>query len=108
MSAFLQIPARNDLPFYTFSIVLSGVVFILTFRYNGRMQRWMMDIADSSGNPLLNGLPCLDEQPMTARFVSLALPAGDFACFDDSGTGAQPTRYSFGIDHSMIYLDPNQ
>lgn len=106
--AFLTVPARNDLPWYQFSIVLSGVVYTLTFRYNGRMSRWMMNITDSSGTDLLNGIPCLIGVSMTGRFVELGLPDGDFFCIDDTNQDTQPTRDSFGIDHTLLYSDPTQ
>ena len=108
MASYFIAPARNDLPWYTFSIVLTGVVYTLTMRYNARMTRWMMNITDSAGNDLLNGIPCLNYVNMTGRFVELGLPSGDFFCVDNTNQGMQPTRYSFGTTNNLLYLDPSQ
>jgi hypothetical protein len=105
----VTIPVGNDVPWYFFTIGLSGVQYLLTFRFNVRMQRWLMDIADALGVPILSSLPLLLGQSLTGRFKGLAgVPVGDFYVFDDTspGQGNQPTRYSFGTTHSLWYSDP--
>lgn len=106
MSSIQQIPVSNDLPWYSFKITLSGTLFTLRFRYNTRMSRWIMDIADSQNNDLLNGLPMLINRNLNGRFVDAGLPRGFLFCTDDTNQGTQPTRYSFGKDHSLFYFDP--
>ena len=103
--ANFTIPARNDLPWYKFSITLTGAVYTLTLRYNARMDRWMLSISDSSGNDLIVGLPVLIDRNINGRFVVSGLPEGIFVAQDDTNQGTQPTRYSFGIDHTLFYID---
>lgn len=98
------IPARNDFPAYEFKIDLDGVVYTLFFRYNTRMTRWLLDIMDASGNPILMGLPLLITVDTTGRFVNEGVPAGFIDVSDDSNQGTQPTRDSFGTDHSLLYV----
>lgn len=105
---FLIVPARNDLPSYRFKINLSGAIFTLRLRYNSRMDRWILDIADPTNNDILNGLPILVERDLAGRFVISGLPLGTFFATDDTGEGSQPTRYSFGTTHTLYYADPTQ
>lgn len=103
----VTIPVGNDVPWYFFKIGLSGVQYTLTFRYNTRMTRWVMDIADASNVPILSSMPLLLGQSLTGRFTGLpGVPVGTFFVLDDTGQGAQPTRYSFGTTHRLMYLDP--
>lgn len=106
MSAFLQVPARNDVPWYKFTVTLSGQVYTLRFRYNTRMQRWIMDVADSANNDVLNGVPVLIERDLAGQYVFVGLPSGTFFALDLTGQGDQPTRYSFGVAAALIYRDP--
>lgn len=105
---FFTIPVGNSLPWYKFKITLSGVIFTLSFRYNTRSSRWVMDIQDPSGNPILCGLVCLIERNMDGQYTTFAIPAGIFFATDDTGQGTQPTLYSFGTDHTLWYEDPTQ
>lgn len=105
---FLQIPARNDLPYYKFRISLSGTVFTLSFRFNGRMNRWMLDVNDASGNQILSGIPLLILRSLFAQYRTLNLPEGLTFVTDDTGTDTQATLYSFGLTNSLWYEDPTQ
>lgn len=103
----VRIPVGNDVPWYFFRIGLSGAQYKLTFRYNVRMTRWIMDIADAEGNPVQLGAPMLLSRDLTGRFIgTLAVPVGTFSVTDDTNQGVEATRYSFGVDHSLYYLDP--
>lgn len=108
MAQNLVFPARNDLPWYKFRITLSGVIYTAHMRYNGRMARWILDINDSSDNPILVGIPVLIERNMTGQYVSLTLPPGIFFATDDTNQDNQPTILSFGLDHTLWYEDPTQ
>lgn len=105
---FLLVPARNDVPWYKFKITLSNVIYTLRFRYNVRMQRWIMDIADASDNDIINGIPLLLLRTLSDRFVIASLPVGTLFVTDDTQQNTQATRYSFGTDHTLFYADPLQ
>lgn len=99
-------PMRNDLPQYSFQITLTGVIYNFQIYFNGRMNRWILNINDSSGNQILSGVPVLIERNLTGQYGTLKIPAGVFLAADNTNQGTQPTQYSFGIDHSMYYIDP--
>src|ERR1700733_326462 len=103
---FFTVPVINTLPWYKFKITLSGVIFTLNMRYNGRMARWMLDVLDPSGNPILMGMTVLIQRNLTGQYVPLPLPEGILFATDDTGQDTQATIYSFGSDHTLWYEDP--
>lgn len=100
------IPARNDVPWYNFKISLSGAIFFLKFRFNTRMNRWIMDIIDPSGEDVLVGIPLLIERNLYGQYVIASLPIGTSFCMDRTNQDIQPTLLSFGTSHSLVYADP--
>lgn len=108
MAVVLTVPMRNDLPWYQFRCSFSSVIFSIHVRYNTRMQRFLMDICDPSDNPILVGIPVLIQRSLLTQFPTLSVPQGVMFCTDDTGQGNQPTQYSFGLDHTMFYVDPSQ
>lgn len=103
----VTIPAGNDVPWYYFQINLSGVQYTLAFRFNVRMNRWILDVGDSQNVAILSSLPILIERDLTERFKGLPkVPVGTFSASDDARQKAEATRYSFGTDHTLWYLDP--
>jgi hypothetical protein len=109
VDVLLTVPLQNgNLPWYQFRANFSGTIFTIHVRYNVRMQRYIMDINDSSDNTVLAGIPILIERNLTGQYPSLSVPEGIFFATDDSGQGNQPTQFSFGVDHTLWYVDPSQ
>jgi hypothetical protein len=108
MATVFTVPLNNTLPSYKFKITLSGVIFTLVLRFNTRTNTWFMDIQDPSGNPILTAIPVLIERELTSQYTTLAIPAGVFAALDETGQENQPSLYSFGTTHVLLYLDPTQ
>jgi len=104
--SIIILPLGNDLPWYTFSISLTGVQYTIRMRYNTRAQRWIMDIADGQNNDIIDSIPLLIGRNLVGRFNSDSLPGGEFFVTDDTGAGNQPTQYSFATTHSLWYYDP--
>jgi hypothetical protein len=102
------VPTQQNLPWYITRISLSGTVYTLRFRYNSRMQRWILDIADASNNDLINGLPILINQNVNGQYVITGLPPGFFFAIDTTQQDMQPTLNSFGTINSLFYSDPTQ
>lgn len=107
MSASLfTIPINVSLPWQIFKITLSGTIYTLEFMYNQRMDRWVMNINDSSGNQILQGLVLLIKRDLTGQYPTLAIPVGTFFANDDSGKDVPAGQNSFGVDHTLFYVDP--
>lgn len=107
MQVFI-VPARNDLPFYQFTITLSGVLFQLEFKYNTRMSRWILSINDPSGNQIMSGIPILIGRALFNQYVELPIPEGTFFAQDNTLQEQQPTQFSFGLQNTLYYVDPTQ
>lgn len=103
--SFFRVPLRNDLPFYSFRDTFSGVVYTLQLKYNTRMQRWILDLQDPAGNPILAGLVLVTRRSLTAQYGTYGVPPGIFFVVDNTGNDAQPTQFSFGNTHDLIYSD---
>ncbi len=101
--SFEILPTRNDLPWYRFKVTLDNIIYTLRFRYNTRMQRWIMDIADGSNVDLITGLPVLLERNIAGQYVVSGIPVSVFFVVDNTNQGTQPTRLSFGTTHSLWY-----
>jgi hypothetical protein len=107
---FNVIPINISFPWQTSRLALSGVTYTIRFRYNNRSTRWEMDIADGSNNDILDGIVLLINEDLTYQYkTALAnLPAGTFFVLDNTNQNTQPTQFSFGTTHSLIYADPTQ
>lgn len=103
---YFTIPAGNDLPFYTFKTVLNGISYTFVFKYVTRSQRWNLDIQDAAGNLILGGIPLLIQRSLTGQYPTLALPAGLMYAVDNTGKSTQPTQFSFGATHQLVYGAP--
>lgn len=106
MFTLLLFPLRNDLPQYSFSITLTGVIFTFQMLFNVRMNRWIMNINDSAGNQILSGIPLLIDTNLTYQYATLAIPAGILFCGDNTNQDMQPTLNSFGLTNTCYYVDP--
>lgn len=105
---FLTVPINTTLPNQKFRITLSGTIFTLEFIFNGRMGVWTMNINDSSGNQILQGMIILIERNLTSQYTTLAIPVGIFFATDDTGQEQEAGLNSWGIDHTFGYVDPTQ
>lgn len=109
MALLLTVPMQNGgLPSYKFRDNFSGQIFTMHFSFNVRMQRYIMQINDASDNVILAGVPILIERDLTGQYATLAIPEGTFFSTDDTGQDTQPTQFSFGVDHTLWYVDPTQ
>jgi hypothetical protein len=109
MSAFVYtIPARKDVPYYKFKITLAKTSYTLNFRFNGRMNRWILDINDVANNQIMSGIPILILRNLFNQYPELNLPNGIIFATDDTGKDTQPTMYSFGLDHTLWFVDESQ
>jgi hypothetical protein len=99
-----QIPLRSDIFQYFFQITLSNVVYKFTVRYNGRMDRWILNIDDISGNQILSGIPLLININLLSQYPTLNILSGNLYCIDNSQKFIQPTQFSFGYNNFLVYL----
>ena len=103
--AIFEIPVRSDLPAYKFQINLEGTVFILRFRFNTRLDRWVMDVQDVNEDRIVTGIPMLTNLPLLDRYQDERLPLGRFTVIDETGNNRNPPREGFGEDFKLLYRE---
>lgn len=103
----LQMPTSQIFPNYKYTITLSGETYVFFFRYNTRMDRWVIDIRDASEQPILCGIPLVINRNLTNQYTALQVPLGGLYVLDETGLDAQPTLKSFVLDHTFYYADPS-
>lgn len=107
---YFGIPVNTQFPWQSIRIALSSVTYTLSFRFNSRSQRWVMDINDGSNNPILSGLVLLINEDLTYQYKNTFdnLPPGTFFVLDNTGQSMEPGPTSFGVTHTLFYADPTQ
>jgi hypothetical protein len=98
------IPLRNDVFLYNFKISLSGILYTFTLRFNGRMNRWILNIDDVAGNPLLHGIVLLVNRNLLSQYPTLNLMDGLLAAVDSTNKFVEPTQFSFGNNNYLAYI----
>lgn len=98
-----RIPIRADLLAFTFNIVLDDVSVIFNFRWNSRMERWIMDLLDPASDPILMGIPVLEDTSMIDRYIDDRIPPGILLALDTTKSGNQPDLDNFGEDVILQY-----
>lgn len=92
--------------FFTQRTVLGPDTFILTFRYNARMDRWILDIADASNNVIEQGMVILASRNVYGLYINklaAQLPAGSLIPVDMTGQGRDPQLKTLGGDVLLGY-----
>lgn len=64
---------------------LDGVTYTLTFRWNQRDGRWLLDLADGEGAPIRSGMALNTGELLLRGCVATGRPAGELVVVDTSG-----------------------
>jgi len=105
--AVVVIPIVNDPRAYTQQTVLDGTVYSLSFRWNSRAGRWIMDIAGADGQALASGLPLIAGVPLTyrRRETTAGMPPWHCLIYDETGAGRSPDLDTFGKEVQLVYYE---
>lgn len=87
----------------TFNIVLGAVQYALTLVWNTAAQAWLLDIADNTGVPLVNGIPLVTGADLLAQYAYLEL-GGALYVQTDSNADALPTYSNLGTDSHLYFV----
>lgn len=98
-----MIPVRNDLYAYTMRITLEKNIYMLSFRYNARMGRWVMDILTANEDPLVMGVVILVNQDLLGRFKEERLPNGTFFAININEKKNENNVDAFGNNLVLLY-----
>lgn len=92
---------------FSYNIAIGAQTFSFSFYFNSREQSWYLSIADSSGNPLINGVKLVPEY-LLLKSHRAAIPQlpGDLVLVDLEGNPASSgvTFDNFGVRYVLMYF----
>lgn len=89
------------------TLALSGVLYTLTFQYRndpGGLGGWTIDIADSSGNPIIQGIPLVTGADLLGQYEYLGLDGGLYVQTPND-LDVMPTFDNLGTDCFVYWVD---
>lgn len=89
----------------TLVVVLGGVVYQLTCRWCRPAAAWILDIANSSGVPIKNGIPLITGADLLAQYAYLGI-AGKLIVQSSDDPDAVPTFTSLGGNANLYFVSP--
>lgn len=101
--SYIEAPTNNRLPAYQYTILFEGTTYTLSYTFNSRMNKWLVDLADSVGNQLASQVPVVSSWFLFNRFKALTVPPGTLFAFDTSGQDEDPGRFDLGDRVRMLY-----
>lgn len=103
MSSAFLIPLQQGKP-QTFSILLNGITYRLTFLYrNDPNSGWTLDIADSTGNPIVQGIPLVTGADLLAQYRHLGF-TGALVVQTTNDPDAVPTFDNLGKNAQVYWV----
>ena len=103
MSTIYEIPLQVGTP-QSFSITLGGVQYRLTLQYrNDPAAGWTLDIADSTGDPIISGIPLVTGADLLAQYAYLGF-GGRLRVQTTSDPDAVPTFTNLGDDGLLYWV----
>jgi hypothetical protein len=85
------------------SVTLNGVLYNLRVIWNAIAQIWVMDIYDSSSNPVLLGVPLVSGGDLLWQFEYLGI-GGQMYAQTSNDTDAPPTFTNLGVTSQLYYV----
>lgn len=89
-------------------ITLTGVIFILSFKWNALNKYWVMNIYNRNSEPILLGVKIVTNYNLTAPFVVTGMPEGDIICQNILGNWNDIERFEMGQTNDLMYYEPNE
>lgn len=85
-----------------FSVFLSSVQYICTFKWNAVAAAWVLDMADSNGSPVLSGIPLVTGVDLLEPYAYLGI-GGQLIVQTDNNPDAVPTFANLGDTGNLYY-----
>jgi len=106
--AVLEIPLRSDIESYSFTTTLEGRRYGFGFHFNARMGKWIFDVNQDDGTPIVSGIPVYVGTLPLARYRNELLPPGNILFIDTAGGNVDPSEDDLGSRVSMMYIDSTE
>ena len=101
--AIIQLPVNSDNSNYSFKVDLDDSTYMFRFRFNTRLDKWLMDIATEDEINLLVGIPLLPGTLLSSRFTDSRLPQGRLFIFNTVDENRECGRNDLGNDCLLLY-----
>jgi len=85
------------------SIELGGVTYRLNFYWNKQSSSWMLDVADSAGSPIVQGIPVITGLNLLAPYDYLGF-TGALVVQTDTDPDAVPTYANLGTTGHVFFV----
>lgn len=82
---------------------MAGVEYQLTVKWNDPNQSWMVDIADSNGNPIVSGIPLVTGKDLLAPYGYLNF-GGQLIAQTTNNVDAVPTFVNLGSTGNLYFI----
>tara|TARA_B100000029_G_C17185594_1_gene818628 strand:+ start:141 stop:452 length:312 start_codon:yes stop_codon:yes gene_type:complete len=99
--ATLEIPLSNQDPAFSFDTILDKNQYEFDFRFNSRVNIWMVDILDAREDSIINSLPVYSNRILTNFISNPNLPEGTLFFFTEGRLDAD--RFTFGKEVKFYY-----
>lgn len=86
-----------------FQMSLSGTIYNFRLYWNTVGQYWVLDIADSSGNPLVTGVPLVTGCLLLSQYSYMGFP-GDLFVQTTNNPDEVPSFDSLGSTANIFYV----
>lgn len=91
-----------------FEITLAGVIYTLTVKWNDSADAgWMIDIDDSSGNSIADGLPLVTGTDILAGLGYLGIGGSLYILTNGANPFDVPTLDNLGTDSNLYFQTSN-
>jgi hypothetical protein len=87
----------------TLTISLAGVQYTLTVKWNDAIQVWVFDMADTTGNLILGGIPLVTGTDLLGQYGYLNL-GGQLRAFTDSDITLPPNFTNLGVTGHLYFI----
>lgn len=61
---------------------LDGIAYVFEFKFNNRLNKWIMDILTTSNEIIVSGIIMQTNLPLLQNYYHLDIPQGDLFCVD--------------------------
>ncbi len=103
--AIIEIPLRNDLDHYEFSVDLDGKAYLFEIFWNTRNETWHLTIKSDDTTVLVAGIPLLVNSNLLERFELASLPPGVLSLLEISGSNLDAEKSDLGVRCILIYSE---
>lgn len=101
----LELPVSQKSPRFFFDIDLEGETYRLEFDFNDRAAKWFMNIRDTNGDALVQGLCIVLGSDILAPYHHRSIPPGGMFAYDTSGKDLDPDVNDLGERVQLIYVE---